>query len=170
MFWKSTAIFVQATSRPSTGLGVRPFQASADKMSEAVNSDVLSVGKLDIRCDLSPGYDANSDRGRWPLATTHDTVHGLCFPRIAADSRTAVKEHKLTACSNSYSPHAWLQSIGHIALNVPQVLEVGRAAPELCCIVSHTPRRAGPVPGASGRHSRHRLTVAGCCRSTAGPR
>jgi hypothetical protein len=45
---------VQATSMPTTGLAVRPFHASADKMSEAVNSDVLSGGKVDIRLTNSP--------------------------------------------------------------------------------------------------------------------
>src|SRR5690349_15855756 len=78
MFWKSTAIFVQATSRPSTGLVVRPFHASADKMSEAVNSDVLSGGRIDIRCVLSP-VRPQILAVRWPPATTHDTVHGYLF-------------------------------------------------------------------------------------------
>jgi hypothetical protein len=49
MFWKSTAIFVQATSIPRTGLGARPVQASAERMSDAVNSAVLSGGSDDIQ-------------------------------------------------------------------------------------------------------------------------
>ena len=48
MFWKSTAILVQTTSMPSTGLGVRPVQASAERMSEAVKSAGLSGGGVVI--------------------------------------------------------------------------------------------------------------------------
>ena len=44
MFWKSTAILVQTTSMPSTGLGARPVQASAERMSDAVKSAGLSGG------------------------------------------------------------------------------------------------------------------------------
>src|SRR3954471_3806721 len=52
MFWKSTAIFVHATSSPRTGRGARPVHASADRMSEAVNSAGLSGG-TDIKRESS---------------------------------------------------------------------------------------------------------------------
>jgi hypothetical protein len=44
MFWKSTAILVQTTSMPTTGLAARPVHASADRMSDAVKSAGLSGG------------------------------------------------------------------------------------------------------------------------------
>ena len=44
MFWKSTAILVQTTSMPTTGLAARPVQASAERMSDAVKSAGLSGG------------------------------------------------------------------------------------------------------------------------------
>ncbi len=56
MFWKSTAILVQRpTSMPDRGLGCRPVQASAERMSEAVKSAGLSGGRLVMGAgDLSP--------------------------------------------------------------------------------------------------------------------
>src|SRR6185312_13120208 len=80
MFWKSTAILVQATSMPSTGLAVRPFHASADKISEAVNSDVLSGGSVDIRLLTLPRECRESERGWTVIATTQNTVHGQYYP------------------------------------------------------------------------------------------
>ena len=88
MFWKSTAIFVHATSRPRTGLGARPFQASADRMSEAVNSAVFSGGRVDIRLCSLPRTAAESGRSV-VVATTQTQFTRLYFPQVARDSRTA---------------------------------------------------------------------------------
>jgi hypothetical protein len=69
---------------PRTGLAVRLFHESADKMSEAVNSDVLSGGgKVDIRRFLSPTLPGIL-AGAGHNATTHDTVHGQYFPQARA--------------------------------------------------------------------------------------
>ena len=74
MFWKSTAILVQTTSIPRTGLGVRPVQASAARMSEAVKSAGLSGGGVVIEPCL-PG----NRRAAYPICRIPDAAsrHGV---------------------------------------------------------------------------------------------
>src|SRR6185437_12739963 len=68
MFWKSTAIFVHATSIPRTGLEALPLQASAERMSEAVNSAGLSGGRIDI--DPGPSYESSVEDRDGPAYPT----------------------------------------------------------------------------------------------------
>ena len=75
MFWKSTAILVQTTSIPTTGLGARPVQASADRMSEAVKSAGLSGGAVVMADAASPQFSRRSLTLYRPLGVTR--VHGV---------------------------------------------------------------------------------------------
>src|SRR5262245_5775191 len=96
-------------------------------MSEAVNSDVLSVGKLDIQCDLSPSYD--------PIllsegADRHDARHSS---RLLLSTDCGRFSHSRSRTQANFMfkqvfDHIRVRSIGHIALNLWGVLEVRNAA------------------------------------------
>jgi hypothetical protein len=106
--WKSTAIFVQMTSRPPLVRGPRLGQVCGDNMSEAVRSNWRgSFGAIAMRlhwsqedscgcrstvCHINPSRNSNASH---TSSRPHLNIH--------LDSRTSCKEYKLSDCINRAS-------------------------------------------------------------------
>ena len=104
MFWKSTAILVQTTSRPTVGRRPRRGQVWGDNTSEAVRSGCRgSVGAIAMRLRGSPVGNCTCGstvcHPKWVETRMRHTVSPLPEgSRIHWNSRTGYQEYKISAC------------------------------------------------------------------------